>query len=313
MERARWRERFGPPSLFVTTALLIAAAFPAALTVGLPAQASGPSAAGCRAFDGRAAIARAATSVLAAGPSVQDRAQVSAGGELTGRRLDVRASTGVTVAVTLPPESFVAPAAGNVLVYGKSSAGGGSEVHAIDLASGCDLVLAMPAGIVRSARLDAAGTSLFVHAVTGAGRSDAGVTRHDLATGTTSEAVPPLPVSEQFGPTFGTELRWSLDGRSLAVNSCGISHCRTRILDTVTGQLETVDEPGHGPLVGLTAQTLFVLEDLHGLPSALLAVDRQSGVLTRLHDEVFDASLEQAGANALLTFETAAGVREVTE
>jgi hypothetical protein len=74
-----------------------------------------------------------------------------------------------------------------------------------------------------------------------------------------------------------------------------------------------VDEPGHGPLVGLTAQTLFVLEDLHGLPSALLAVDRQSGVLTRLHDEVFDASLEQAGANALLKFETAAGVREVTE
>ena len=313
MERARWRESIGPPSLFMTSALLIAAALPAALTLGPPAQASGPSAASCRAFDGPAAIARAATTARAAGQSVQDRAQISARGELTGRRLDVQASTGVPVAVTLPPESFVAPATGNVLVYGMSSTGGGSEVHAIDLASGCDLTLAKPAGVVRSAQLDAAGTSLFVHAVTGAGRSDAGVTRHDLVTGTTSQAVPPLPVSEQFGPTFGTELRWSLDGRSLAVNSCGISHCRTRILDTVTGQLEAMDEPGHGPLVGLTAQTLFVLEDLHGLPSALLAVDRQSGVLTRLHEAVFDASLEQSGANALLKFETAAGVREVTE
>lgn len=313
MERVRWHDRFGPPSLFMTTALLIAAAFPAALTVGSPAQAAGPSAAGCRAFDGPAAIARAATTARALGATVRDEAQLSGAGEMTGRRLNLKTSAGVPVGVTLPSESFVAPATGNVVVYGMSSAATGSEVHAVDLATGCDIVLAKPAGVVRSAKLDPRGTSLFVHAVTAAGRRDAGVTRHDLATGATSLAVPALPASDHFGPTFGTELRWSLDGRSLAVQSCGISLCRTRILDTTTGVVETADEPGHGPLVGLTARTLFVFEDLHGLPSALLSIDRHSGLLTRVHEEVFDASLAQAGSNAVLTIETAAGIREVTE
>lgn len=313
MERARWRDRIGPPSLFMTTSLLIAAAFPAVLTVGPRAQAEGPSAAGCRAFDGPAAIARAATAARASGASVRDEAQLSAAGEMTGRRLTLQTSAGSPVAVTLPTESFVAPATGNVVVYGMNSAETGSEVHAVDLATGCDRVLARPADVVRSAKLDAAGTSLYVHSVAGAGRRDAGVTRYDLATGTTSLVVPALPASERFGPTFGTELRWSLDGRSLAVQSCAISHCRTRILDTQTGLVETLDEPGHGPLVGLTARTLFVFEDLHGLPSPLLAIDRQSGLLTTVDEEVFDASLEGAGSDAVLTIETAAGIREVTE
>ena len=313
MERARWRERFGPPSLFMTTALLIAAAFPAAPTIGTPAQAAGLSTAGCRTFDGPAAVAHAAKAARAAGASVRHQVQLSARGELTGRWLQVQASAGGPLAVSLPPESFVAPVTGSVVVYGMNTAETGSEVHAIDLASGCDLVLARPADIVRSAQLDAAGTSLFVHAVTAAGRADAGVARHDLATGVASLAVPPLAASDHFGPTFGTELRWSLDDSSLAVQSCGISQCRTRLLDTATGLIEIVDEPGHGPLVGLTARTLFVLEELHGLPSALLAVDRQSGLLTRLHEEVFDASLEQSGATAALKFETAAGLEEVTE
>jgi hypothetical protein len=313
MERPRWRDRFGPPSMFMTTALLIAAAFPAALTAGSPTQALGPSAATCRAFAGAAAIARAATTARAFGATVRDETQLSGAGEMTGRRLSLQTSAGVPVGVTLPSESFIASATGNVVVYGLNSAATGSEVHAVDLATGCDVLLARPAEVVRSALLDAHGTSLFVHAVTGAGRSDAGVTRHDLATGATSLALPPLPASEQFGPTFGTELRWSLDGGSLAVQSCGIGHCRTRILDTQTGVVATVDEPGHGPLVGLTARTLFVLDDLHGLPSALLAIDRQSGVLTTIDEAVFDASLEQAGSNAVLTIETAAGIREVTE
>src|SRR5687768_16410423 len=249
MERARWRDRFGPPSLFMTTALLIAAAFPAALTAGSPTQAVGPSAAGCRAFAGAPAIARAATTPRALGATVRDEAQLTGAGEMTGRRLSLQTSVGVPVGVSLPSESFVAPATGNVEVYGLNSAATGSEVHAVDLATGCDVLLARPAEVVRSALLDAHGTSLFVHAVTGLGRSDAGVTRHDLATGATNLAVPALPASEHFGPTFGTELRWSLDGGSLAVQSCGIANCRTRILDTQTGVVATVDEPGHGPLV----------------------------------------------------------------
>jgi hypothetical protein len=313
MERARWRDRFGPPSLFMTTALLIAAAFPAALTIGPPAAASGPSAAACRAFDGPAAISRAANTARAAEASVRGEAQLSALGELTGRRLSLQTAAGISVDVTLPPESFVAPATGNVVVYGLNSAASGSEVHAIDLATGCDLILARPVGIVRSALLDQAGSALFVHAVTGAGRHDAGITRHDLATGATVPAVPALPASELFGLTFGTELRWSLDGSSLAVQSCGIGYCRTRILDTATGAVETVDEPGHGPLVGLTARTLFVFQELHVLPSPLLAIDRQSGLLTRVAEEVFDASLAQVGTNAVLTIETTAGKLEVTE
>lgn len=310
MERARRRDQIGPTLLMMATALLIAAAFPA-LGVGPPAKAAGPSAAACRAFDGWA-VSMAAISRRASTASFRDLAQLTTLGESTGRRLEVQAATGARVALALPAESFVTRPVGNVLLYGGDLPGSGSEVHAVDLATGCDTTLARPVDIVRSAAIDPAGHRLYVHSVTRAGRRDAGVTRYDILTGESNEALAPLPDSEVFGPTFGTELRWSVDGSALAVQSCGVGICRTRILDTTTGRVESVDH-GHGPIVGLTSRTLYAFEDLHGLPSAVLAFDRQSGLLTTLVDEAFDASLEPAGSAALLRIETAAGNLEVTQ
>ena len=311
MERARWRDRIGPPPLLMSTALLIAVALPAGLTAGPPASASGPSAATCRGYD-VLAVSRAANARRVSGASIVEAFELNDLGELTGRRLSVQPSAGAQLSIALPAESFVARPTGNIVLYGGHSPATGSVVQAIDLASGCDLTLARPAEIVRSAVLDPAGMALFVHTVSRDGRRDVGITRQDLLTGTVSLAVGALAESDAFGPTFGTELRWSVDGTALAVQSCGIGSCRTRILDTLSGLIESIDEP-HGPLIGLTGRSLFAFEDLHGLPSRLLTFNRQTGVLTTLVDEAFDAHLEPAGLGAVLSIETAAGITEVTE
>ena len=239
---------------------------------------------------------------------------VSARGELTGRLVAVQSETGAAANLLLPVESFVGAPQGDSLVYTSYSPALGSEVGLVDLASGCRTKLATPAEIVRSALVDPSGSFVYVHSVSHAGRADMGIERIDLATGAAALVVPPLAPSDAFGPTFATELRWSVDGSALAVQSCGFEACRTRVLDVASGAIATYDAPGQGALIGLTDAHLVTFADCAGIPCPALGIDLASGMTSVLADTALSASIVPVGDGlGTVAVETAAGTVEVTQ
>ncbi len=310
MGAVNWRGLLGPPSLLISAALVIAAVLPAAIAAGPlpPPPAPGPP---CPTLGllagGELAAARRASS----NARVAAEALVTERGEETGRRLAVEPASGAAVEIGLPPESFVAGPFGGLLLYGWHAPAIGSQVRGIVLASGCDQRLATPTEIVRSAVLDGGGRALYVHSVTADGRRDAGVVRHDLPDGGQTQVVEPLTDSDEYGPTFATSLVWSLDGSELAVQSCGFSQCRTRVLDAASGEVQVVPADGHGALLGLDRRRLYAYAACHWSPCDVLAIDRASGVAMVLVEEAYEAVLTLRDGTSRLIVETAAGSREV--
>lgn len=305
---ARWRDRVGPPIALLGVALLLTAVIPAGSRI-LAAEARAD---GCSASP--AAAARAALRDASDRAFARVREQLGRRGELTGRALSVDRAGRPGLNIFLPAESYVAPRVGDLVVYTRDSAVEGSSVHLVDVEGGCDLLVAEPADVVRSAIVDPAASTVYLHSVTRGDRRDNGVHAIDMATGAGRQVVPPLPPSDEHGPTFGTELRWSLDGTALAVQSCGFEACRTRVLDPASGAVVTYDGHGQGAMIGLTNAHLLTFADCPGLPCAVLSVDLASGVSTLLAEDALGASIRAAGnGTATLTIETAAGMLEVTQ
>ena len=311
MSRARWRNRFGPPILLMT-ALFSTFVTPAALSAGLSPAA--PVAIDCRNVTS-VSVARAVlngSSGRAAVARIQP--QIAKRGELTGRVLSAQTAAGSAISIALPVESFVGPAVGDLVLYTRHSAETGSEVRAVSLVSGCDVRLAAPGEIVRSAVLDPLASSVYVHSVSRSGRADAGVARYDLATGKAVQALAPVRTPDRFGLIFGTELRWDMAGDRLAVQSCGFSRCLTRVLDVASGQVSTFDSVRQGAFIGLTETHLITFAGCHGLPCDVLSTDLATGSVSSLATEAFSAQLEASGAGtAALSIETSAGVVEVIQ
>src|SRR5688572_18757948 len=312
MKRAWRRNRVGPPAVLLT-ALIMTAVTPAALSAGLLPVA--PVAPAC----GPTAPATAARAALAEGtgraslPRV--RPQLSKRGELTGRVLSAETSTGTTVSVALPVESSVGSMVGDLVVYTRHTPGSGSEVRALSVASGCDVLLAAPSQVVRSAILDPSAAFLYVHSVARGTRADAGVARYDLASGTPSVVVPPLQPPAAVGRIFGTELKWSVSGAALAVQSCGFKTCLTRILDVSSGGVNAIDAPGQGAFIALTQEHLVTYANCPGLSCDVLSTDLATGEVSVVATEAFSVNVAPATqpGDALLSIETSAGVLEVTQ
>lgn len=300
----RWTTNFAPPSLVLSTGLLIAIMLPTAMAAGPPV----PLAATCPAqgidLPRLAGQRTASTPDLTVEPSMSD-------GVFIGRRLLVQPRAGSPSQIALPAESFVAPPVGDVVVYGSHTPVTGSEVRAISLQDGCQALLARPDDVVRSAVLDPSGKKLYVHAVSATDRRDMGVTRHDLSSGTRAAVMAPPSTSEAIGPTFATELRWNVEGDALAVQSCGYSACRTRVLDVATGEVQAFDNPPHGQLAGLTAGTIYALEACHSAPCPLLAIDRAGGATRAVFEEALSASLIVDAQGPLLRVESHAGMQDI--
>jgi hypothetical protein len=323
MVGAAWRDRKDPPWSWRLTALMMTAALPAAalaaplLTAAIvPEALAAVPAAG--APDACASITpaiagRAAThGPLGRSPSVASRPQLNARGELVGHSLNVVTSLGRSVSVALPSESFVGQLLGSVVVYTRTFATGGSQVRALNVESGCDVVLVTPPEAVRSALLDPGGSAVYFQSVTQVARQDMGVTRFDLGAGRSAGVMPPLPATVGIGPIFGTELHWSIDGKALAVESCGFQECVTRVLDTASGQVATYTDPPQGEFIALTADELITFAGCGGLPCPVIAIDRAAGDVKTLADEAWGAALGTgADGQPVLTIQTATGTEEV--
>jgi len=302
MFRARWRNFIRPPlvpplAVMGSVALLSLAA--AQLAVAAPLFAAS-AATDCSTAG---AAARAIARHLGSSPSITQRFDAS--GAFIGRTVTVPAHVS---ALSLPTESFVGQPNGDALIY-TTSAAGKSEVHLVDLASGCDALIARPPGTVRSAILSPDGSALYVHSVSYPNRTDAGVARYVLDGSAPQQALAAITDDARFGLTFGTQLGWSSDEATLSVQSCGIDSCRTRLLDLGTGAITTFDDDGQGPIIGVTAQHLITFAACDGLPCPVLSIDRETGTTSGIADEAWSATL--AGNAVRIT--AAAGTVEVPE
>jgi hypothetical protein len=231
-------------------------------------------------------------------------------GEIAGQTLILTVAGTAQRRIDLAAESFVAAPIANVVVFGQNDPSAGSRVHAIDLESGCDFALFATGEAVRSATVDPGLRFLYVHSVDAADRADRGVRRVDLVSGASSLVVPAVVAVEPFGITFATKLGWSIGGDELAVQSCGIAACRTRVLGTATGKLQSFDPP-HGQLVGLTSDKLYAFEVCPGLPCAIESVDRGTGKVARIGVDAYSAELIEREGKPVLVAETPAGTKEI--
>jgi hypothetical protein len=303
MLRAAWRNvvrpPLSPPILVLGTAALISISV--ALLTATPFVRTA-TAADCS----PAGVATRAMARHAGRPAAVAQ-RLDANGVFLGRGLTLPGHG----AMSLPPDSFVAPPSGDALVY-TASTGGRSEIHLVDLAAGCDTVVARTPGVARSATLAADGSAVYVHSVSFPARNDAGVTRYALDTGQGAQVVPPLPGDDRFGVTFATQLGWSTDGGTLFVQSCALEACRTRLLDTGSSRVTMFDSDGQGPAIGVTPDHLVTYAACGGLPCALLSTDRATGAVTTIVDQGWDAVMTTGDAgNPLVRIETAAGTTEV--
>jgi hypothetical protein len=234
---------------------------------------------------------------------------VGKAGEQAGRRIDVQTRSGVRVSLDLAVESFVARVVGDRLVYGQATASG-SEIRSLDLESGCSVLLAERSDIVRSALPTADGAAIYFHTVTAAGRADGGVSRLDLTTGEQVPVAGPFEPDDAFGLVFSTQLELAKAGATLIVQSCGIERCVTRLVDAASGSIVTYDAE-HGAFVGLTESDLICFAAEHGRPTELLAIKLATGEARIVHEEAYEARVEEGADQARLMVETPAGWQEV--
>lgn len=312
---SRWRHRL--PALIITAALPLAA-FVMHLSAGaaVPIALAGRSPQAdetCPSLDpataGQAATRQPAT---AARLTLADNLDKS--GELAGRRLSLDGASGRLAHIDLPAESSVADPLGSAVVYTVAPVDASSEVYVLDADSGCDSRLAQSSEVIRSAIISGAGDAIYLHSVSRAQRNDLGVTRIDLASGEATLVVPPLPPSADFGPTFGTELRWNTERNALLVQSCGFSSCRSRVLDPASGRIASYDHAGQGELIGLTASHLLTYAACGGLPCDVLSTELSTGTVSTLSTSAFAASLiGDTTGRYVLRIETVDGITEVEQ
>jgi hypothetical protein len=116
-----------------------------------------------------------------------------------------------------------------------------------------------------------------------------------------------LPIDDRYGPTFSTELSWSNEGDRLAVQSCGMSSCRTRLLDPASHAIESVPGEDQGLLLGVTQGKFIGYGACRGLPCAVRATDLASGIDVTLIEAVGVAGLVATEEGPAVAYETGNG------
>lgn len=262
MVESRWFRRAGP-----AVAALGAIALIASTTHGAPERTWVPGA--C------AGVARAGASSFGTWYRMDPVLQA---GARAGQRLTIgRAGGRETRALALDAESFAAGPFGGTILVGTDD-GTRSRLSLIDTGRACAWSLDGSADVVRTATLSPDRAIVFESRVDRRTRADLGIWRRALHGSTPpSRILPPIGADDRFGPTWITDLVWSEDGRSLAVQSCGEVACRVRIVDPAGGDVRLIADPSMGDLVGLSGDRLVAHGACRGLPCPLLSVDVTGG------------------------------------
>lgn len=200
-------------------------------------------------------------------------------GSLTGWTVTIGAPQARSMAVGLPPGSFVSgPNRGRIVASVED--GTQSTIRIIDTAARCARSLRIEGSIARRAVLTPDGNAALVHLLERGTRADLGIWRVPLDGSRQSRLlVPPTLAalrSAGIKRVWSTDLRLSVDGARLAVQSCDPDHCLTRVLDFETGAMATISGD-HGSVVDMLGRTLITRAACPGLPCDILAWDLRTG------------------------------------
>lgn len=211
--------------------------------------------------------------------------QLDRDGGLQGQRLSIGTDgLPATHELVLPPESFAAGPFGRLVLVGADD-GTTSRLGAIDVAAGCTFAITEEASVIRRATVDPAGRTVYEMLVDRQTRADLGIWARPLdGGGIAVRILEPIGTDERFGPTFTTEFGWEPGGDRLAVQSCGGTACRTRVIDPASGRSRTVDDPDLGALIAVDGDELVAYAACPGLPCPIVGVDIETGRRQTLAD-----------------------------
>jgi hypothetical protein len=311
MRTLRWLPRLGPP-----IAALAAVAVIGSVSHRTAAGLSGPIVeiaalpASCGGATALVAAARplppASPPAAAGGAAFVIEPVVDADGVLAGQRVELGTATRVTATLELPPESFAAGPFGQVVLAG-SDDGRTSTVRAFDAATACSWSIATETDVIRRATVDPSAGNVYEFRVDRDTRADLGVWREPLAGGAAVRVIPPLAPDDRYGTTFSTELAWSEEGDVLVVQSCGLTSCRTRLLDPVSGDLQSVETADQGEVIGLAAGRLVTYAACRGLPCPIRSLKVATGETSTLSEAAGLARFVETAAGPRLLHETGSG------
>jgi hypothetical protein len=263
-----------------------------------------------RCVNDAATLAGGASNASAPIAQVERADRTGARGELIGYELSIRLVNGRSHVVSLPAESFVAEQVGSLVLYGFDAPTTGSEIHAVDVISGCAQLLVRPPDVVRSAVVDRQGENVYVHSVARSSRTDGGVTRFDLASGVTEQVVRPFRRDPTLGSGWETALIWNTSGTALAVEPCTMLACQTRVLDLGTGAVREI-EGFRGPTIAFTDNHLYTFAAGDDWPTQVLRVGFD-GATQLVATDVTDAALSGGDGRNQLVIQTTGGTQTVT-
>ena len=200
-------------------------------------------------------------------------------GSLTGWTVTIGAPRARSLALDLPPGSFVSgPIQGRILATVED--GAHSTIEVIDTTARCSRSLPIERSIARRAVLTRDGSTALVHLLERGTRTDLGTWQVPLdGSRPTQLLVPPtteLLRRAGIKRVWSTDLILSADGARLAVQSCDPDRCLTRVLDVATGAIATIDRE-HGSIIGIVGRMLITRAACPGLPCDILAWDLGTG------------------------------------
>lgn len=291
-------------AIFIVLGLVVLIAVPGG-PAGWPPAAAQPGSRDCSKVD--AAAFTAGVTSPTAEANFLGRGTVDDQGILTGYVLSVQIEDGSETKTSLPVESIFAGQFGALLMYSFDTDKTGSEVHAIDVRTGCDLLIVEPADVVRAITVDPSGENIYVKTVSRDTRQDLGIWRYKINGEKGEVLAHPMPATD-YGPPWYTTLGWSSDGQSLVIDACGLAACATRILDLTTGNVDDYLDL-HGQMIGVNDRELFAFADTDHRPSDVLAISRADGAEKIIVGGIIAAKLEADGETLWLA--TPYGTTEV--
>jgi hypothetical protein len=303
MAEHRWLRAIGPGVIALGAVVAIGSSTQAARDRPWTPLACGGGA------GARVAAARASAMSLAdlgTGPWMRLDPTLDRDGALMGQRLSMGIhERGSARVMTLPTESFAAGPFGRLLLVGADD-GVASRLFTIDVATGCTSSVAEETAVIRRATISPSGEAAYESRVDRTTRADLGVWRRPLdGSGPAARALEPIEADGRFGRTWTTEFTWSLEGDRLAVQSCGETACRTRVIEPGTGgrPVRLVADPALGPLVGLAGHRLISYAACRGLPCPVLSIDADSGDQVELTGAAGLATLAGTGPDTRVVHE----------